>query len=80
MSCLGPLTDGMLGEFTREHEADSGLDFVAREGGFLVVHKKLAGLCSNALKDVVDDGVHDGHALLGDPHIGMDLIEHLVDV
>ena len=70
----------MLGKFTREHEADSGLDFAAREGGFLVVRRKLAGLRSDALKDIVDEGVHDGHALLGDSRIGVDLLEHLVDV
>jgi hypothetical protein len=78
--CLGPLTGGVLGEFTREHEADSGLDFVAREGGYLVVRRKLASFHSDALKDVIDDRVNDGHALLGDPRIRMDLLEHLVDL
>ena len=77
---LGSLTDGMLGEFAREHEMDSGLDFAAREGGFLVIRGKLASLRSDAFKDIVDEGVHDGHALLGDSHIRMDLLEHLVDV
>ena len=62
---LGSLADSMLGEFTREHEMDSGLDFAAREGGFL---------------HIIDEGVHDGHALLGDSHIRVDLLEHLVDV
>ena len=40
---LGSLADGMLGEFAREHEMDSSLDFAAREGGFL---------------HIVDEGVH----------------------
>ena len=31
-------------------------------------------------KDVVDERVHDGHALLGDTSVGVDLLEHLVDV
>jgi hypothetical protein len=78
--CLGSLADGVLSEFTREHEADSGLDFAAREGGLLVVRRKLASLRSDAFKDVVDEGVHDGHALLGDSRIRVDLLEHLVDV
>ena len=70
----------MLGKFTGEHEADSGLDFAARQGGLLVVGRKLASLRSDAFKDIVDEGIHDGHALLGDSRIRVDLLEHLVDV
>ncbi|UYV73402.1 hypothetical protein LAZ67_10003056 [Cordylochernes scorpioides] len=37
--------------------------------------KKLA---SNALKDIVHEGVHDGHGLTGDSSVGVD--HHLVDI
>jgi len=77
---LGTLGDGVLGELTGEHEADGGLDLPGGEGGLLVVGGELAGLGGDALEDVVDEGVHDGHALLGDAGVGVDLLEDLVDV
>ena len=70
----------MLGELTGEHEADGGLDLPGGEGGLLVVGGKLAGLGGDALEDVIDERVHDGHALLGDAGVGVDLLEDLVDV
>ena len=70
----------MLGKLTREHEADSSLDFTAAEGGLLVVSGKLSSFSGNALKDIIDEGVHDGHDLLGDTSIRVDLLEDLVDV
>ena len=39
-----------------------------------------AGLSSNTLEDVVHEGVHDGHGLAGDASVGVDLLQHLVDV
>ena len=77
---LGTLGDGVLGELTGEHEADGGLDLPGGEGGLLVVGGKLAGLGGDALEDVVDERVHDGHALLGDAGVGVDLLEDLVDI
>ena len=70
----------MLGEFTGEHEADSSLDLAGGKGGLLVVSGKLASLAGDALEDVLDEGVHDGHSLLADAGVGVDLLEHLVDV
>ena len=77
---LGALGDGVLGELTGEDEADGGLDLTGREGGLLVVAGELAGLDGEALEDVVDERVHDGHAALGDAGVGVHLLEHLVDV
>ncbi len=77
---LGSLGDGVLGQFTREHEADGRLDLATAERGLLAVSRELSGLGSNALEDIVDEGVHDGHTLLGDTGVGVDLLEHLVDV
>ena len=70
----------MLGELAGEHEADGRLDLAGREGGLLVVGGELARLAGDALEDVVDEGVHDRHSLLADAGVGVDLLEHLVDV
>ena len=77
---LGSLTDSMLGKFTWKHETDSRLDFSARQCCLLVVSGQLSGFGGNAFKDIVDERVHDGHALFGDTGIGVDLLEDLVDI
>ena len=77
---LGTLGHGVLGKLTGKHEADGGLDLSGGEGGLLVVGGELTSLVGDALEDIVDEGVHDGHTLLGDTGIGVDLLEDLVDV
>ena len=70
----------MLGEFTREHKTDGGLNLSATQSRLLVVGGKLSGFGGDTLEDIVDEGVHDGHTLLGDTGIGVDLLKDLVDV
>jgi hypothetical protein len=70
----------VLGEFTGEHESNSSLDLSAAESRLLVVSGKLSSLTRNALEDIVDERVHDGHALLRDTSVGVHLLEHLVNV
>ena len=53
----------MLGKLTREEESDSGLDLPRSDGASLVVVGQTAGFGRDALEDVVDEGVHDGHGL-----------------
>ena len=77
---LGALRDGVLGELTGEEKPDSGLDLAGGDGGPLVVVGQTGGLGGDALKDVVHEGVHDGHGLGGDAGVGVDLLEDLVDV
>ena len=77
---LGALRDGMLGQFTREEETDSCLDLPGGDGGALVVVCKARGFGCNAFEDVIHERVHDGHSLGGDTSVGVDLLEHLVDV
>ena len=77
---LGALRDGVLGQFTGEEQPDGGLDFPGGDGGPLVVVGKTGGLGGNALKDVVHEGVHDGHGLGADASVGVDLLQDLVDV
>ena len=70
----------MLGELTGEEEAHGSLDLAGGEGGLLVVAGEAGCLEGKALEDVVDEGVEDGHAALGDAGVGVDLLEDLVDV
>lgn len=48
------------------------------EGGLLGVARELAGLRGEALEDVVDEGVEDGDAALGDARVGVHLLQHLL--
>uniref|UniRef100_A0A8R7VDB4 Uncharacterized protein n=1 Tax=Triticum urartu TaxID=4572 RepID=A0A8R7VDB4_TRIUA len=77
---LGALRDGVLGELAGEDEADGCLDLPGRDGGLLVVSGQLGGLAGKLLKDVVDEGVHDGHGLGGDADVRVHLLQHLEDV
>ena len=77
---LGALGDGVLGELTGEEEADGGLDLAGGEGLGLVVASELATLLGDLGLNVVDEGVHHGHGLLGDAGVGVHLLEHLEDV
>ena len=77
---LGSFTDGVLGQLTRQQETDGGLDLPGGDGASLVVVGKTAGLGRDALEDVVHEGVHDGHSLGRDSSVGVDLLQHLVDV
>ena len=70
----------MLGELTGEDESNSGLDFAGRQGGLLGAASQLGGLLGDSLEDIVDEGVQDGHASLGDSDGGVHLLQHLVDV
>jgi hypothetical protein len=70
---LGSFGNGMLGKFTREHETDSSLDLTGRKGCLLVVSGKLSSLGGDTLEDIVNEGVHDRHTLLGDTSIWVDL-------
>ena len=70
----------MLGQFTRQMQPHSSLDFPAGDGVFLVVVSQTGGFGRNALKDVVHEGVHDAHGLARDTGVGVNLLQHLVDV
>ena len=65
----------MLGQFTRQDESDRGLDLTGRDGRLLRVRGEFGGFGGNALEDVVDEGVEDGHGLVGDTGIGVDLLK-----
>ena len=46
--------------------------FSAAKTGLLVAGGKLSSFTSNALKDVIDETVHDGHAIIGNTKIRVD--------
>ena len=77
---LGSLGDGVLGQLSGQEEPHGGLDFPGGDGGPLVVVGQTGGLGGDPLEDVVDKGVHDAHGLGGDTGVGVDLLQHLVDV
>ena len=70
----------MFGQFSWEDKTDSSLDFATGDGGFAVVGNQFAGFGGNFTKDVVDEGVHDGHTFLGHTSVGVDLFQYLVNV
>lgn len=77
---LGTFGDGVLGKLTGEDEADSSLDLSRRDGRLLVVGSELGGLSGDALEDVLNERVKDGHGLVGDTSVGVNLLENTVDV
>ena len=78
--CLGSFRDGVLGQLSGEEEPDGGLDLPRGDGGSLVVVSQAGRFGGDTFEDIVDERVHDAHGLGGDTSIGMDLLQHLVDV
>ncbi len=72
---LGAFRHGVLGQLAGQDEPYGRLDLARRDGGFLVVGGELAGFRCDALEDVVDEGVEDGHGAVGDAGVGVDLLE-----
>lgn len=77
---LGALRNSVLGEFTRKDQTHSRLNFARGDGRTLVVGGEFGSFTGDTFKNVVDKRVHDGHGLVGDTGIGVDLLEDLVDV
>ena len=70
----------MLGKLTWKGKSDSGLNLAGRKSLLLVVSGKFTGLSAYTLEDVVDERVHDRHTSLGDSGLGVNLLQHTVDV
>lgn len=70
----------MLRQLAGQHQPHGSLDLSATQSRFLIVGGQLASLSGNTFKNIIDEGVHDGHTLLGDTGVGVDLLEDLVDV
>ena len=70
----------MFGQFTGQKETHGSLDLAACDGRPLVVVGQTRRFSSDALENVVHERVHDGHGLGRDASVGMDLLQHFVDV
>jgi hypothetical protein len=77
---LSALRHCVLGELPRQDQPDCSLDFARGDGRLLVVPGQLGCLSGQLLKDVVNEGVQDADGLAADASVGVDLLEHLVDV
>jgi len=77
---LGSLGHGVLSQFTGEEQTNCGLDLPAGDGGATVVVCQAGSLSGDTLEDVVHERVHDRHGLAGDSSVGVDLLQHFVDV
>jgi hypothetical protein len=67
----------VLGQLTRKEETDSSLDLSRGDSLTLVVTSETTGLSGDALKDIIDERVHDSHGLVGDTSIGVNLLKNL---
>ena len=70
----------MPGEFSWEDELDGGLDFAGGEGSPFVEPDEFGAFGGDSVEGVVDEGVHDVHGLFGNTDVGVDLLQHFVDV
>ena len=77
---LGSFRHGMFGQFSRKHQSDRRLDLSAAQSCLLGISGKTSCLRGNAIEDIVDKRVHDGHALFGNSSVRVDLFEHAVNV
>ena len=77
---LGSLRDGVLGQLSGQEKTDSSLDFSGGDGAPSVVVSQTGSFSSDALEDVVDKGVHDGHGLGADSSVRVHLLQDFVDV
>jgi hypothetical protein len=77
---LSPFRHSVLGQLPGQEEPDGGLDLPGGDCGPLVVVSEAAGLGSDPLEQVIHERVHDTHGLRGDPSVGVNLLEDLIDV
>lgn len=77
---LGALRHGVLGQLSGQQQAHGRLDFAARDRRATIVVSQARGFRSDALEDVVHEAVHDRHGLRADAGVGVNLLQHLVDV
>ena len=77
---LSSFWDSMPSEFSRTDKLDSRLNCSVGKSSSLVESNYLWSFRSNSIEDIVNEGVHDVHGLLGYSHIRVNLLEHLVDI
>ncbi|XP_059966288.1 uncharacterized protein LOC132497238 [Mesoplodon densirostris] len=74
---LGSLGHGVLGQLPRQQQTYGRLDLPGGDGRAFVVMRQARRLARDALKDVIDERVHDAHGLGRDAGVRVDLLQHL---
>lgn len=77
---LGTLGHGVLGQFSWEEKANSSLDLAAADGAASVGASQAGSLSGDPPEDIVNEAVHHRHSTAGDASVGVDLLQHFVDV
>jgi len=77
---LGAFADSVLGQLSGKEKSDSSLDLPTGDGASLVVVSEAGSFSGDTFEDVIHERVHDTHRLGADSGIGVNLLEHLVDV
>jgi len=77
---LGTLRNSVFSEFTGKNQSHSCLDFTRGDSGLLGVRSEFRSFSGNAFKDVVDKRVQDGHRLVGDTSVRVNLLEDFVNI
>ena len=77
---LGALTDSVLSKLTGQKQTNSSLNLPRSDGRSLVVMSQPRSFSSDSFEDVVHEAIHDRHGFSGDSSVGMNLLQHLVDV
>jgi hypothetical protein len=77
---LRALAHGVLGQLSGQQQANGRLDLATRDRRTTVVVSETRRFGSDALEDVVHEAVHDRHGLAADARVGVNLLQHLVDV
>ena len=67
----------MLGQLSRQHQPDCSLDLPGSHSGLLVDACQLGCLGGYLLKDVIDEGVQNGHRLGADAGVRVHLQESM---
>jgi len=77
---FGTFTYSVFGQLAGKQQPHGGLDLPAGDGRPLVVVCQPGSLGGDPFEDVVDEAVHDAHRLGRYAGIGVDLLQHLVNV
>ncbi|GFY58410.1 histone H2B [Trichonephila inaurata madagascariensis] len=77
---LGSFGNCVLCEFTGKQKSDGRLNFPTGDGAPLVVVSQTGRFGGDALENIVDEGIHDGHGFAGNSSVGVDLFQDFVDV
>ena len=72
--------DGVFGELTGQEKTNRSLDFAAGDRRTSVVVGETRSFRSDAFENVVDERIHDAHGLARYSSVGVDLLEHFVNV